>query len=235
MIRLQKFIADAGITSRRKAEQLILDGHVKVNGKVVLELGTKIDPENDSVKVKNKVIKKEHPGILLMHKPVGFITSKKDPQGRKTVYNLIGKKYQSYITVGRLDYNTSGLLIFTNDGELANLLMHPRNEFIRIYRATVRGSVSEEKLQKLEKGVKLEDGIARGKARILKNLPGKTLLEIELKEGKNRIVRRVMKKLGHPVLSLERIAFGSFKLGKLKKGEVLRLTDKQYYQVKSLK
>ena len=230
-IRLQKFISDCGITSRRKAEDLIVQGKVRVNDKIIQELGYKVNPKEDKVYVNKKLIKPEHPGILILHKPVFYITSKHDPEGRRTVYDLIGKKYSSYSSIGRLDFNTSGLLVFSNDGLLVNRLMHPRYNWERVYRAKVKGSVSDTKLQRLsKKGINLEDGLVKAKAIILGSSGKDTLVELSLTEGRNRVVRRIMSKLGHPVLTLKRIAFGPFKLGKIKKGCCQVLSQKEYQE-----
>lgn len=234
LIRLQKYISSAGIASRRKAERLIEQGRVKVNGETIVEMGYKVDPDSDTVSVNNKEIKPAHKGIIMLHKPSGYITSKHDPEGRKTVYQFITKKYASFASVGRLDYNTSGLLLFTNDGRLSESLTHPKFEVVRTYRTEVEGSVSETSLAKLAKGIMLEDGPVKAQATIIENRGKNTLVEIKLREGRNRIVRRMMKKIHHPVISLQRVAFGPFSLGKLKKGQILKFTEKDYYKFRDM-
>ena len=232
MIRLQKFLADCGVASRRKAEVLIEKGEVKVNGKVVTELGTKVDPKKDQVTVKNKPVRPSHHGVLLLNKPRGVICTLSDPQGRRTVSYYLSKNYESYFPVGRLDRDSIGLLILTNDGELAQRLLHPKYEFPRVYRVLVQGEVPEHVLTAIETGVRLDDGIAKAKVEYLGIDEEGTRLEITIKEGRNRIVRRMMEKLRHPVISLKRISHGPFHLGKLKLGEVRKLTEKEYEQIR---
>ena len=231
-IRLQKYISLAGIASRRKAEHLIETGKVKLNGEVVTEQGVKVDPNIDKISINNKEIRLLHKGLIMMNKPTGYITTSFDPEGRKTVYDLLTKKYASYSPIGRLDYNTSGLLLFTNDGDLIEIMTHPKYGVTRTYLAEVSGGISEKALDKFRKGIMLYDGPVKGQATIRQAFPEKTIIEIKLKEGRNRIVRRVMEKLGHPVIKLKRIAFGPFTLGKLKEGEVIRFSEKEYQKFK---
>ncbi|WP_313345589.1 pseudouridine synthase [Sedimentibacter sp.] len=228
MERLQKYIASCGITSRRKAEELILNGHVKVNGVTINELGTKIDPDKDIVTVNDKRITEKNEFVYIkLNKPTGYITTVKDQFGRKTVLDLINVKERIY-PIGRLDFNTSGLLLLTNDGELANKLMHPKYHIYKTYIADVRGQVSEESLQKLRTGVHIEDyKTSPAKAKLIELKDNKSTVQISIYEGKNRQVRKMMDAVGHPVLSLKRISFGEINLANLKSGEWAYLSNNE--------
>ncbi|MBG9797480.1 pseudouridine synthase [Brevibacillus laterosporus] len=232
--RLQKVLAQAGVASRRSCEELIKQGRVKVNGQVVTELGTKVNASVDQILVDNKSIAQEEHVYVLLNKPTGVITSMSDPEGRKTVRDLIKKIPQRVYPVGRLDFDTSGLLIMTNDGELANRLAHPSFEMDKVYRAWVKGMPTTESVLQLAKGIKLEDGMTSpGKARILERNAKKnrTLIELTIHEGRNRQVRRMCQAIGHPVITLQRIQVSFLTLGNLdlgtyrflQKGEVERL------------
>lgn len=223
--RLQKYIARCGIASRRKAEELILQGNVKVNGLIVKELGSKIDPEKDVVEVYNKKIyeKDEHIYIKL-YKPEGYVTTVKDQFNRKTVLDLINIKDRIY-PIGRLDYNTSGLLLLTDDGDLANKLMHPKYHIYKTYEAVVKGSISEDSVNKLKTGILIDDyKTAPAKVKLL-NKKDISSLQISIYEGKNRQVRKMFEKVGHSVIKLKRISFGDIDLGELKIGQWKYLTD----------
>lgn len=227
-IRLQKFLSECGVASRRHAEELILEGKVEVNNKLVTELGTKVDPVRDQVRVKRRIVKPPPRGILLLNKPRGVVSTLSDPEGRPTVADFLTKHYRSYFPVGRLDWDSSGLMILTNDGEMADRLMHPRFGFERTYQVRVEGAVSSRAIEKIEAGVRLQDGMARGRARILRGDESSTWVEITVAEGRNRIVRRLMDKLRHPVMKLKRVQYGPFKLGNLQTGEIRKLTEKEY-------
>lgn len=211
MERLQKVIAQAGITSRRKAETLILEGKVKVNGKVVTELGVKVDPKKDKIEVNGIPLEREEPVYYLLYKPRGVISSVSDEKGRKTVTDFVETDYRIF-PAGRLDYDTSGAIILTNDGEFAQLLTHPKHEIEKVYVAKVRGIPTGEKIKMLRKGVMLEDGkTAPAKVKVLsvdrkKNV---AIIRITIHEGRNRQVRRMFEAVGHEVVKLkrERIAF----------------------------
>lgn len=169
MERLQKVLAHAGVASRRHCEELIVQGHVQVNGKVVRELGTRVNPETDRILVNGRPIRMERHVYLLLYKPTGVITSVTDPRGRRVVTDLLKGIKERVYPVGRLDYDTSGLLLLTNDGDFANKLAHPRYEIDKVYRAWVKGVPSQEKVKKLATGIRLEDGMtAPGEARLLK-------------------------------------------------------------------
>ncbi|MGZ3790357.1 MAG: pseudouridine synthase [Bacteriovorax sp.] len=210
-IRLQKYIADCGVTSRRKAEHLITQGRVTVNGDVVMELGTKVDPENDIVMVDGHLadLNAVEPIYLVLHKPRGFVTTLNDPEGRETVMNLVKDVSERIYPVGRLDYLSEGLLIMTNDGELANMVMHPKFNVNKVYEVKVFGSVTETILNKLRAGAYLEEGFVKpSSVRVIKQLPTKTWLEFRLNEGRNREIRRLCEAVGLTVDKLKRLAIG---------------------------
>lgn len=226
--RLQKYIARSGVTSRRKAEELILNGHVKVNGITVKELGTKIDALKDEVEVDNKKISEIRQFIYIkLNKPEGYVTTVKDQFNRKTVLDLIDLNERIY-PIGRLDYNTSGLLLLTNDGELANKLMHPKYHIYKTYIAETEGRISEESIAKLINGVIIDDyKTAPAKVRLLKYIGNKTQIQISIYEGKNRQVRKMLDAVGHNVRTLKRISFGEIVLGDLKSGVWKNLSDEE--------
>lgn len=227
-IRLQKFISECGAASRRGAEELIKAGKVRVNGAVVKELGTKVDPVHDRVQVRNQIIKPPEKGILLLHKPRGVVSTLSDPEGRPTVGDFLTKHYRSYFPVGRLDWDSSGLMIMTNDGELAQRLMHPKFGVERTYHVRAEGSVPAEALKKIGKGVTLSDGPASARTQILRGDEVSTWLEVTVTEGRNRLVRRLFERIGHAVMKLRRVGYGPFKLGKLQTGQLRKLTEKEY-------
>jgi 23S rRNA pseudouridine2605 synthase len=234
MERLQKVIARAGIASRRKSEDLIKEGRVKVNGKVVTELGLKVS-SSDRVEVNEIQIEKEEPVYFLLYKPRGVISSVNDEKGRKVVTDFFPHLKERIYPVGRLDYDTSGLLVLTNDGEFANLLMHPKNEIDKVYVAKVKGIPSKENLRKLEKGIRLEDGKtapARVKLLSADNKKQSAIVEITIHEGRNRQVRRMFEAIGHDVLKLKRERYAFLTLNGLKTGDARELTP---HEVKSLR
>ena len=231
--RLQKFIAQCGVTSRRKAEELIQQGRVEVNGHMVIELGSKVDPIKDKVKVDGERIKTGKPGVLLMNKPEKVISTMSDPEGRRTVKHLLPRGFESFFPVGRLDWESTGLMIFTNDGELADRMLHPRFQCPRTYHIRVKGHVTKETLAKIREGVVLEDGLISAKAKFLPSEGKGTWLELQLTEGRNRIVRRLMDKLRHPVVKLRRVKYGPFSLGRMKPGQVYELPLADYKKARS--
>lgn len=234
MERLQKVIAHAGFASRRKAEQLILEGKVKVNGKVVTELGVKVS-SSDRVEVEGIPVEKEEPVYFLLYKPTGVISSVNDDKGRKSVTDFLPEVKQRIYPIGRLDYDTSGLLLLTNDGEFANLLMHPRNEIEKVYVAKVKGIPLKEKLRSLEKGIVLEDGkTAPAKVKMLSVDKRKqtAITEITIHEGRNRQVRRMFEAIGHPVLKLKRERYAFLTLKGMKAGEARELTPHEVKQLR---
>lgn len=232
LVRIQKFIAESGISSRRKAEALIQQGEVRVNGKVVTKLGTKIDPEKDHIVVGNKIIKPAPKGVALYHKPRGVVSTLSDPEGRPALGDLLTKQLQSYYPVGRLDYDATGLIVLTNDGEFAEHMMHPRYDIERIYEVRVEGSPRAQDLEKLELGVKLADGMARAEAKILSFDSKTTWLRLKVTEGRNHLVKRLMQKIGHPVVKLKRIGHGPFRLGTLRPGEIKRLSEREFRETR---
>lgn len=227
-VRLQKFLAECGVGSRRKMEQFITEGRVRVNGQVVTELGRKINPDTDRVEVNRRPVHAAPKGIMLLNKPRGVVSTLSDPEGRRSVADFLTKHYRSYFPVGRLDWDSTGLMVLTNDGEVAERLMHPRYGFERVYHARVEGAVAVEVLSKLERGIRLSDGFVKAQGTILKNDDSSTWVEVRIHEGRNRVVRRLFEKLGHPVMKLKRIVYGPFKLGRLQVGQVRVLTHKEY-------
>lgn len=231
-VRLQKFLAECGVGSRRKMEEFITEGRVRVNGKVVNQLGAKVDPDVDSIEVNRRTVRAAPKGIMLLNKPRGVVSTLHDPEGRRTVADFLTKHYKSFFPVGRLDWDSTGLMVLTNDGEIAERLMHPRFAFERTYQARVEGSVSEDVLSKLSRGIRLSDGLVKAQASVLRNDEGSTWVEVSIREGRNRVVRRAFEKLGHPVMKLKRTKYGPFRLGSLQVGQVRVLTLKEYQQVR---
>ena len=231
--RLQKYIARCGVTSRRKAEELITNGSVKVNGTVITELGTKIDPDNDVVTVDNKKISESGSFTYIkLYKPEGYVTTVKDQFGRKTVIDLIQIKDRIY-PIGRLDYNTSGLLLLTNDGDLANKLMHPKYHIYKTYMAEVDGHISDETITMLKNGVKIEDyKTAPARVKLIKHSGSTSTVQVSIYEGKNRQVRKMLDSVGHNVLSLKRISFGKINLDDLKPGTWAYLNNEEINFIK---
>jgi 23S rRNA pseudouridine2605 synthase len=217
--RLQKFLARCGVASRRAAEEMIKAGRVSVNGQVVTALGTRVDGERDVVRVDGRRVKRPAAAVTLMlHKPSGYVSSTGDPQGRRVVTELVGEKWGRLYPVGRLDYDATGLLLLTNDGQLAHRLMHPRYQVARTYRVTVAGEVTRQTLGRLAAGVELDGrGVAAALA-VVKQEAEKTVLELTVWEGRYHLVKRLMAQVGHPVLKLKRLAFGPLKLGRLRRG-----------------
>jgi len=225
MVRLQKFLADAGVASRRASEQIILDGRVRVNGEPVRQLGSKIDPEKDNVTLEGKAIRARRKLYLALHKPRGCVCSRKDEHGRQTVFELLPKEWQSLYSVGRLDFASEGLLFLTNDGEFALRLTHPRYGVRKKYVATVEGRVDDAMLQLFERGVWHEgEKLKAERARAVSSGGPQSVVELELAEGKNREVRRMFESQGLTVRRLVRTQIGKIKLGELKTGRWRTLT-----------
>ncbi len=235
MERLQKVLAHAGVASRRNCEEWIKEGRVQVNGKVVTELGAKVDPERDSILVDGKPIQREKHVYILLYKPTGVITSLHDPQGRKVVTDLLHGVRERVYPIGRLDYDTSGLLLLTNDGDFANQVAHPSYEIDKVYRAWVKGIPTPYQVKKLAEGIMLEDGMTSpGSARILEidQSRRRAHLELTIHEGRNRQVRRMCEAIGHPVITLERVRLGPLTLEGLKKGEYRFLSERELNHMK---
>ena len=228
--RLQKFLANAGIASRRKCEELILDGKVEVNGTIVTELGTKVS-EKDIVKYNGKIVKTEEEKIyILLNKPIGYVTTAKDQFNRDTVLDLI-KINKRIVPVGRLDMYTSGALILTNDGEFVNMLTHPKNEIDKTYNVTVKGNVTNDDIEQLQKGVKIDDEYITkpAKVKILKIDKEKNIsrIQITIHEGKNRQVRKMCEAINKKVLALHRCKIGNIEVKDIKLGNWRYLSKKE--------
>lgn len=229
-IRLQKVIADCGITSRRKAEGLILDGRVTVNGHVVTELGTKVNPHVDAIQVDGNTLELAAVDkvYIVMNKPRAYMTTLSDPEGRPTVMELIYGVKQRIFPVGRLDYLSEGLLILTNDGDLANMIMHPKYEVEKVYEVKVFGHVNEGILARIKRGVMTEDGLMKPKSvRVIEQLPNKTWLEFRLNEGKNREIRKICDAVDLTVDKLRRVAIESLNIQSLPVGQYMFTTRKE--------
>ena len=233
--RLQKFLAESGIASRRKSEQLILEGKIKVNDKIVTELGTKIKPEKDIVEYNGKKIQKENKKVyVLLNKPIGYVTTVKDQFKRNTVMELIKGVKERIVPVGRLDMYTSGALLLSNDGEFVNKVTHPKHEIEKTYNATVAGKVTKEDVEKLTKGVEIEENseiyvTKPAKVKILKIDEEKNLsrIQITIHEGKNREVRKMCESIGKKVLALHRTKIGNIDVKNLQLGKWRYLTEKE--------
>lgn len=236
MERLQKIIAEAGIASRRKAEELITQGKVKVNGKVVRELGTKVS-DKDCIEVDDKIIEKELKEYYLLNKPRGVVTTTKDEKNRKTVLDLIPTNARIY-PIGRLDYDTTGALLLTNDGDFANILMHPKNEIEKVYIAKIKGIIKGEEINKLKDGVEIEPGIVvkANKVKLKKtDLKSNTsMVQITITEGRNHQVKKMFAAVGFEVVKLKRERIAFFDLKGLQSGEYRKLTAKEISKVYSL-
>ena len=227
MERLQKILAQAGVASRRKCEELIASGQVEVNGVTVTELGTKADPAQDIITVNGKPIRNEKKVYLMLNKPKGVITSAADPEGRKIVTDYLKGIKERVYPVGRLDYDTEGLLLLTNDGEFANLLTHPKHHVPKTYWATVKGVPHGSELDKLKQGIMLEDGMTHPAEVEYKDVDtdkNESVISITIYEGRNRQVRRMFEAISHPVIRLKRITFGDLQLQNLKRGVYRHLT-----------
>ncbi|MDQ0213740.1 23S rRNA pseudouridine2605 synthase [Oikeobacillus pervagus] len=236
MERLQKVIAHAGVASRRKAEQLILGGKVTVNGKVVTELGTKVS-NHDRVEVEGIPIEREDKIYLLFYKPRGVISAVSDDRGRKVVTDFFPFVEERIYPVGRLDYDTSGLLLLTNDGEFANLLTHPKFKIEKTYIAKLQGIPPRPVLRQLERGIKLEDGPtapAKTKVVSIDKKKQKSIVELTIHEGRNRQVRRMFEAIGFPVQKLRRERFAHLNLTGLNAGEFRELTPHEVKQLRAL-
>jgi 23S rRNA pseudouridine2605 synthase len=219
-IRLQKVLAQAGIGSRRACEELIVAGRVTVDGHLVTELGVRIDPKRSAVHVDGMRIQLDESLVYLaLNKPLGVLSAMSDPQGRECIGDLVTNREERLFHVGRLDADSEGLILLTNDGELANRLSHPRYEVTKVYLVEIEGQVPRGLGRQLRDGVELDDGPARVDGfRVVDARPGKALVEVTLHDGRNRIVRRLLEAVGHPVLQLVRTQVGPIKLGDLRTG-----------------
>ena len=234
--RLNKYLAEAGVASRRGADQVITDGRVKVNGKVCTELGTKIETFNDTIMVDDIIVKAVTRDVVVMfNKPKGCITSANDEFGRKTIFDYVKIDSPRLFAVGRLDFDTEGLLLLTNNGELANKITHPSSEVAKTYLVKVEGEMPEHKLAQLRKGVEI-DGQAtkRSKVKLLEYVDGISRLQVTISEGRNRQVRKMFEAVDREVFFLKRVAIGDLKLGGLSRGGHRYLSDYEIGYLKNL-
>jgi 23S rRNA pseudouridine2605 synthase len=235
LIRLNRYISNAGICSRRKADELIIAGVISVNGEVVSELGYKIDPAKDSVRYNGELLKREKMVYVLLNKPKDYITTTDDPQERRTVMQLVEKASRERIyPVGRLDRNTTGLLLMTNDGDLADKLSHPKNNIVKLYHAELNKSLSQGDLNKISFGVELEDGFIKPDAISYVQGASKREIGIQIHSGKNRIVRRIFEHLGYEVVKLDRAVYANLTKKDLPRGRWRYLDEKEVIQLKHL-
>jgi 23S rRNA pseudouridine2605 synthase len=227
LVRLQKVLAEAGVASRRACEEIIAQGRVRVNGKIIREMGLKVDPETVKIEVDGEEIRAAQPRTLLaFNKPAGVVSAMSDPQGRPCLGDFFSEWPGRLFHVGRLDYETEGLILLTNDGDLANRLAHPKHEVAKRYLVQVRGVLPSNLTSVLKGGVELEDGLVRLSAvTILARSEKSALLEIELHEGRNRIIRRLFAQLELPVEHLVRIGVGTIDLGELRPGRWRAISD----------
>ena len=235
MERLQKVIAQSGVASRRKAEELIVEGKVKVNGKIITELGTKVS-SSDEILVNNELISYEQKEYYILNKPRGVISTTSDDKNRKTVVDMIPTTTRIY-PVGRLDYDTTGLILLTNDGEFANILMHPSSEIDKVYVAKIKGIIKGEQINKLKDGVLIDDTLVKASRVKLKKQDPKTntcMVQLIIHEGKNHQVKRMFDAVGYEVLKLKREKVAFFDLKGLQSGEYRKLTAKEVAKVYAL-
>ena len=233
--RLQKIIASAGITSRRNAEKLIEEGRVTVNRVVVRELGVKADIEKDEIRVDDKLIYLEVSKVYLMlYKPRGYVTTLNDPQGRPIVTDLLSGIAERVFPVGRLDYDSEGLLLLSNDGDFAQRLQHPRFNIPKTYEVKIKGNFKEQDIKSLMKGISLDDGKFKpDHVQLIKRGPKSTWLSFTISEGRNRIIRRSIEALDHDVVRLVRVAVADLQLGALKVGKYRHLTKEEVKKILS--
>lgn len=235
-MRLQKYLALCGVASRRHAEQMILDGKVQVNGITVREMGIQIDEEKDSVSVCGSIVRPEtEKHYLAYYKPIGEVTTANDPEGRATVMD----KFQDYpvrlFPVGRLDYDSEGLLLLTNDGEMMNRLLHPSHEVSKVYLIKASNQVTEDEVRRLRTGVLIDGRLTSpAQVRIIRHETFDTVLLVSIHEGRNRQVRKMLEAIGHQVISLKRVEFGPVSLGDLPRGQWRKLTDTEIRKLKML-
>ena len=232
-MRLQKYLAQCGVASRRHAEEMILDGLVSVNGQVITQMGVQVE-EGDEVRVKGEIVLPEAvKKYVLYHKPIGEVTTVSDPEGRPTVMQHFTDYPVRLYPVGRLDFDSEGLLLLTNDGDLADKMMHPSNEVDKTYLARVTGNVTLESIRELRMGVMLDDHkTSPARARIIKEETFATVVLVTIHEGRNRQVRRMFEAVGHRVLMLRRVKFGPLELVNLKRGQWRELTDAEVNALK---
>jgi 23S rRNA pseudouridine2605 synthase len=226
LIRLQKLLQQSGVASRRKCEELMLAGEVVVDGEVITRLGTKVDPRTAVIRVSGKRLPPVSDHVyLVLNKPRGVVSTMSDPEGRRTISDVVADRPERLFHVGRLDTDTSGLLLLTNDGDFAQRIAHPSYEVDKTYVAEVEGELSKATVQTLLDGVTLDDGpVTVSRAKLVARAKDKSIVELVIHEGRNRIVRRLLDQVGHPVRRLTRTQLGPVKLGQLKAGELRDLT-----------
>lgn len=228
-IRLQKFLAQAGHGSRRACEQFILAGRVTIDGRIADQLGVRIDPGQQAVALDGESVRVERKQHFLLNKPRGYLCTNHDPRGRRRVIDLFPTGGPRLFTVGRLDENSQGLLLVTNDGDLAHRLVHPRYQIPRFYRVQVAGKPNREDLATLQEGTHFSEGVFRvHSARHVKTQGNSTFLDLELRQGQNREIRRLLARLGHKVMQLQRTGFGPLRLGRLKTGKFRTLKSQEH-------
>ncbi len=235
-IRLQKLLAQSGVASRRRCEELMLEGEVEVDGEVVTRLGTKVDPRTAVIKVSGKRLPPISDHVyLVLNKPRGVVSTMSDPQGRRTLSDLVADRPERLFHVGRLDTDTSGLLLLTNDGDFAHRMAHPSFEVEKTYVAEVAGRLNKGTVAELLAGVTLDDGpVEVRRARVIDTSADKSIIELVIHEGRNRIVRRLLDQVGHPVRQLSRTKFGPIELGTLAGGRLRELSDDELGQLLEL-
>ena len=234
-MRLNKYIAAAGVCSRRKADELIANGNVRINGAVMKEMGYDV-ADSDTVQVNGRTISAASKKVYVaVNKPLGYITSMDDDRSRATVAELVADIPERLFPVGRLDYNTTGLLIMTNDGDLTYTLTHPKHEVWKTYIATVSGVISDNRIARLRKGVDIGGFVTSpAKVRVIKQMPRHAVVEISIHEGKNRQIRKMFAAVGNKVQELERVSIGDIRLGRLMSGHYRKLTREEIEYLKSL-
>ncbi|HKU41674.1 MAG TPA: pseudouridine synthase [Polyangiales bacterium] len=235
MQRLQKILAQAGVASRRSAEQLIVDGRVRVNGRIVKELGARAHPDRDRVEVDGKRLVAEKPVYFLMHKPRGVVTTLDDPEGRKSIKDLLRQVPERVFPVGRLDFQTSGALLLTNDGALAQALLHPTRSVPKVYHAKISGKLDAKRLELLRSGVTLDDGeqTAPADVQIVRQDDKHTFIDVTITEGKNRQIHRMLDAVGRTVLRLTRTGFAELPITGLRPGQMRVLTNAELNELKA--
>ncbi|MBQ9211943.1 MAG: rRNA pseudouridine synthase [Clostridia bacterium] len=236
MMRLQKYLALCGVASRRRAEQMILDGLVQVNGLTVREMGVQVDEEKDRVSVSGELVRPEaEKHYLAYYKPIGEVTTVSDPEGRPTVMDKFRDYPVRLFPVGRLDFDSEGLILLTNDGDLMNRLLHPSHEVSKVYLVKASNQVSEEEIRRLRAGVMIDDKLTSpAQVRLIRREAFDTVLLISIHEGRNRQVRKMLEAIGHQVVSLKRVEFGPISLGDLPRGQWRRLTEREVAKLQAL-
>jgi 23S rRNA pseudouridine2605 synthase len=234
-IRISRYLAMSGVASRRKSEEIVLAGKINVNGKTVKDLSFKINPE-DIVEYDGKKISYENKVVIALNKPPGYLSTVKDNFKRKTVLDLLDEKIKTLrlYPAGRLDYNSRGLIILTNDGDLSYVLTHPGFNIPKTYQVKIRGWLSDDDIINIKKGIEVEgrDLVAES-IKIVKNVKDSCTIEIKIREGRKRIIRKALLKIGHAVIDLQRISIGKFNIGKIKEGSYVLLSQKDIAQLKS--